>query len=90
MLNKSQTAQLYFNTQHSTGVRKFTSADNNELDNKTGSVNATHELSSALESFGKLGLTAPEPGHSFQVLTNFDNEEQAQAYVKELQSYYDN
>ena len=34
-------------------------------------------------------MLAPEPGQSFHVMSNFENEAQAIAYAKELQSYYD-
>ena len=34
-------------------------------------------------------MLAPEPGQSFHVMSSFENEAQAMAYVKELQSYYD-
>ena len=69
MLSKNKTA--VYNTQQSIGKRKVLSGDSN-FGLKTGSFNATND--SALDSIGQIGMLAPEPGQSFHVMSNFENE----------------
>ena len=68
-------------TQDSFGQHKMLSGDKNAM-GLTGSFHAGNFNDST-------GFIAPEPGQSFHVMSSFENEAQAIAYVRELQSYYD-